>query len=324
MKALAVEGTGGIDSLRFSDYPEPSIVNPTDIIVRVRATTVNRLDVFRREGSHGAAPLQFPYIAGAEYAGDVVKVGSGVTRFKPGDRIFGPGSHTHAQYARVGPNAGGHQGEPELIPEGLSYEEAAAIPISFCMAWHSLHCDGNMRAGEDVLVMGASSGLGSSGIQLARSVGARVITTAGSDAKLEKARALGADEVINYQTLPAFSARVRELTGGRGVDLVFDHIGTPVWAECFASLKRRGRLVSCGVTAGHWVSLHLGQLWMRELKIIGSTNDQGTDFRTIADMTARRVIRPVVDSVFSLEEGAEAHQRLESRDFFGKVVLSVP
>jgi alcohol dehydrogenase len=171
--------------------------------------------------------------------------------------------------------------------------------------------------------MGGGSGTGVYGIQFAKAAGARVITTAGSDEKLEKAKALGADEVINHRETPEFSDRVRELTGGQGVDLVFEHIGTPVWESCWASLKRRGRLVICGVTAGHWVSLHLGQLWSKELGVIGSTNYPEEDFNAISRLVERGLVHGVVDSVFPLDKTAEAQKRMEYGDFFGKIVLTV-
>ncbi|MCZ6891836.1 MAG: zinc-binding dehydrogenase [Chloroflexi bacterium] len=323
MKALYVPQTGDTDVLTVGELPGPTINGPLDVIVRVRAAAVNRLDTFERGGSHGATPRQFPHITGKEFAGEVAEVGPDVTRLKVGDRVFGTGSHTHAEYVKVDSSGQAFEESVEPMPAGLSYEDAAAIPTSFSVAYHMLHCDGKLRAGEDVLVMAAGSGTGSSGIQLAKAAGARVITTAGTDEKLEKATALGADEVINYQTMPEFAKRVLELTGGQGVDLVFEHIGAPVWENCWASLKRGGRLVSCGVTAGHRVSLHLGQLWMRRLTLIGSVNNPEVDLKIIQGLVEQGAVHPVVDSVMPLEDAAEAHRRLEARDFFGKIVLTV-
>lgn len=323
MKALYLTQKGGSEALVYDDLPDPVIEDPMDVIVRVRAAGMNRLDVMQRAGTHGATPLQYPFISGKEFAGDVVEVGSQVTGFKPGDRIYGATSRCYAELTRVRLGGRIHQDAAELIPEGLSYEEAASIPTSTSMAFHMLHCDGKLRSEQDVLIMGGGSGTGVYGIQFAKAAGARVITTAGSDEKLEKAKALGADEVINHREMPEFSARVRELTGGQGVDLVFEHIGTPVWESCFASLRRRGRLVICGVTAGHWVKLHLGQLWSKELGVIGSTNYPEEDFNAIARLVERGLIHGVVDSVFPLDKTAEAQKRMESGDFFGKIVLTV-
>jgi NADPH:quinone reductase-like Zn-dependent oxidoreductase len=323
MKALCITKVGGMEALSIEDLPKPVISDPMDIIVKVRNSAMNRLDLFQRAGSHASAPAVFPYIPGKEFSGDVVEVGSAVTRFKPGDPVMGTGNHFHAEYALVRPNVGIHQEAVEIIPPGVSYEEASAIPISFSMAWRMLHTDGKIRTAENVLIMGAGSGTGSCGIQLAKIAGARVITTAGTDGKLEKAKAWGADEIINYKDVAKFSKRVLELTNGDGVDMIFEHIGTPVWEECFASLKHHGRLVTCGVTGGHRVSLHLGQMWRRELSVIGSTNHPELDLKTIAVLAGRGLIRGVVDSVFTMEEGAASHERMEAGDFFGKIVMKI-
>ena len=323
MKALYVPQTGDVSVLTCGELPEPAISNPMDVIVRVRAAAVNRLDTYERGGSHGATPRQLPHITGREFAGDVAAVGRDVTRLKVGDKVFGTGEHAHAEYVKVDSSGQTFEESIELMPKGLSYEEASAVPTSFSMAYHMLHCDGGLRAGEDVLVMAAGSGTGSSGIQLAKAAGARVITTASTEEKLRKAKVLGADELINYQQLPEFSKHVLEITKGQGVDLVFEHIGAPVWESCWASLKVGGRLVSCGVTAGHRVSLHLGQLWMRRLSLIGSVNNPEVDLAIIKELIEEGTVHPVVDSVLPLEAAADAHARLEARDFFGKIVLTV-
>lgn len=324
MKALYISGPGQ-DNLTFGDLPEPSLQEPTDVIVRVHTTAMNRLDVFRKDGTHGVSPTKFPYIGGSEYAGEIAEVGPDVTQFKVGDRVFGTGAYTFAQYARIGsPGSGPHQRPPVHMPDGLSYEEAAAIPISFCMAWHMLHCKGNLKDGEDVLVMAAGSGTGSAGIQMAKAAGARVITGSSSDEKLEKARALGADEVINYQQNPEFATPVRDLTNGLGVDFVYESIGGPVWDQCFASTKRGGRIVICGVTGGHKTSLHLGQLWMREMSIIGCVNEPENDLEDVVRLLDSGSIKGVVDSVLPLNNADQAYDRMKGRDFFGKIVLTIP
>ena len=224
----------------------------------------------------------------------------------------------------VGSKLAMEAGDASHMPDGLSYEEAAAIPISFSMAWHMLHCKGNLKSGEDILVMAAGSGTGTSGIQMAKAAGARVIAGSSSDDKLDKARALGADEVINYQQIPEFSKRVRDLTDGQGVGFVFESIGAPVWEQCFASIKYGGRLVICGVTGGHKTSLHLGQLWMREISIIGCINEPGNDLEDVVKMIDAGSIRAVVDFVLPLDSTEQAYDRMKERNFFGKVVLTIP
>ena len=324
MKALYVNGPGD-DNLTYGDLPEPTLQEATDVIVRVRAVAMNRLDVFRQQGSHGAMPSDFPYVGGSEYAGEVAEVGPEATQFKVGDRVFGTASFTFAQYARVGrPESGPHQRPPVHMPDGLSFEEAAAIPISFCMAWHMLHCRGGLTGGETVLVMAAGSGTGTAGIQLAKTAGARVIAVASTDDKLAKAKALGANELINYQKAPEFSKVVRELTDGQGVGLVFESIGAPVWDQCYASIKRGGRLVICGVTGGHKASIHLGRLWMKELSIIGCVNEPENDFEEVVKLVEAGSIRAVVDSVLPLNSAEEAYDRMKERNFFGKIILTVP
>ena len=323
MKALCISEVGGTPALACLEQPEPVLSNPLDVIVRVRAASLNRVDVFRRKGTHGATPENFPFIVGRDFAGDVEEVGSEVSRLKVGDRVFGTTFHAHAELLRVSSIGQVAQDSVELIPMGLSYQDASAVPTAFSMAYHMLHCDGNVREGQDVLVVGASGGVASAGVQLAKVAGARVIATAGTMEKLEKAKAIGADEVFSYRQIPQFSGLVKDLTAGEGVDLVFEHVGGPVWEECWASLKYGGRYVLCGVTAGHRVQLHLGQLWMRRLSVIGSMNDPENDLKIIVDLLERGAVHPVVDSVFPLEEAAKAHERLEARDFFGKIVLSI-
>lgn len=357
MKAVWLSRLGGLDTLAYGEQPEPIITDPLDMLVRVRATALNRIDLFMREGTHAQAPTQYPFIPGNEFAGDVVAVGSGHLavepeseefirtraayayyqrtkdpqwypgqrsgRFKVGDRVFGTARSSFAELVRVRPYGNLPQEAVESIPFGLSYEEAASIPISFLTAWHALHCAGNLRIGEDVLVMSGGSGTGSAAIQLAKAVGGRVITTVGTDAKLEKAKALGADFGINYKKSPQFSKLVLDRTGNEGLDLVFDHIGAPVSRECFDCLKQYGRLVVYGVSGGHMATVHLGLLMMRQLSLIGVIAMPQEDLGIVAHLAARGVIRGIVDSVFPLDATAEAHRRMETDDFFGKIIISI-
>ena len=317
MKAAYITETGDPDVLTYGDLPEPTLASPNDVLVHVHATSLNRRDIFAREGSHGTRPTRFPYIPGLDLAGEVLAAGSAVTRFKPGDRVMGEGSGTYAEVAR------GRDDSLALMPASLSYEEAAAIPTVFSAAYHMLICRSHLGVGETMLVMAGGSGVGSAAIQIGAAMSARIITTASSQQKLERAKNLGAHIGINYKD-EDFAARVREETGGEGVDLVFEHIGTPVWEGCFASLKRGGRLVTCGVTAGHLVTLHLGQLWTRDLTLIGTAQRPAEDIADIVRLVSQGTFRGVVDSVLPLEAAMEAHRRLEASDFFGKIVLSIP
>lgn len=318
MKAVYVANQGGIESLTYGDLPVPQPA-PDEVLVRVRAAGVNRRDIFEREGSHGLR-IEGMKVPGLDMAGEIEGVGEYVAHlghFKRGDRILSGGytSGTYAEYSTA------HMNNVHKIPDWLSYEEAAAIPTVYCAAYQAMVVRAHMTAGEDVLVMAAGSGVGSAGIQLAKAFGCRVLTTAGSDAKLAEAKEIGADVGINYREIPEFSAEVLKYTGGRGVDLVYEHIGATVFEQCYRSLKRGGRLVTNGVTAGHIVELHLGRLWTRELSLIGATMHPDRDLPAVMNLVERRLVRSVLDRTFPLEDAAEAHRVLESNDFFGKLVL---
>ncbi|MBI4497378.1 MAG: zinc-binding dehydrogenase [Chloroflexi bacterium] len=319
MKATYIAAQGGTDQFVYGEIPEPAIA-PDEILVRVRACGVNRLDVFGREGSHGVRMQSPQHVLGLDLAGEVEDVGSYVAhtkRFKKGDRVLGVGSGgTYAEYARA------PMDRVHLMPDWMSFEEAAAIPTVYAAAWRAIVVRARITFGEDALVMAAGSGVGTAAIQIAKYAGCRVLTTASSDAKLEKARALGADIGINYKEHPEFSKQVLEHTGGAGVDLIYEHIGQSVFDQCYRSLKRgTGRLVTNGVTSGHLTQLHLGQLWTREVSLIGSTMHPELDLPAIMKGVARKALRGVVDRVFPLKDAAEAHRVLESNDFFGKLVL---
>ena len=235
MKAAFITEPGPVENLVFGELPNPE-PGAGQVLVRVRAASVNRVDVFTREGSHGtrARPQHVP---GLDLAGDVVGRGIDATRFEVGGRVMGTGAGgTYAELAVAA------ESNLVSIPEGLSYEEAAAAPTAFCAGWHCLVCKAGLQVGETVLVLAGGSGVGSAAVQIAKSASARVITTVGSDAKVEKAKAIGADEVI-VRTREDVAARVQELTGGEGVDLVYDHVGQATWESSIASLKVGGRYV---------------------------------------------------------------------------------
>lgn len=314
MKAAFVNDPGGTEVLTYGEFPEPEI-SAEDLLVKVRATSLNRRDVFAREGSHGVKP-PMPYVPGLEVAGEVVRVGAGVSGFSVGNAVLGRcRGGGYAELARVAAADAYHK------PEWMSFEEAACILVPFSSSWHMLICRAGLQPGEDLLVMAAGSGIGSAAIQVGRLVGARVITTASTQDKLDKAKALGADAGINYRETPEFSKKVRELTDGEGVHVLFEHIGAPVWQECYASLRHGGRFVNSGVTAGHRVELHLGQLWTRELTLMGTAMRPREDMPKIMKLVRAGKLRGVVSQIFPLAEAALAHAVMERNDFFGKIVL---
>jgi NADPH:quinone reductase-like Zn-dependent oxidoreductase len=206
-------------------------------------------------------------------------------------------------------------------PENLSFEQAAAIPLVFQTAWHMLVARAELQPGEDVLVLGAGSGVGSAAIQIAKFFGANVIATAGTDEKLAKARELGADHLINHKS-QKIRDEVRRITRKRGVDVVFEHVGAATWDDSVASLTPSGRLVTCGATTGYDAKVDLRFLFSRQLSLLGSYMGTKNDLRTVMKLVAASILKPIVDRVFPLAEAGAAHAYLESGSQFGKVVLS--
>jgi NADPH:quinone reductase-like Zn-dependent oxidoreductase len=279
---------------------------------------------------------------GSDISGEVAEVGSQVERVKAGERVLlCPGiscgqcemcckglDSACRSYTLFGVFVDGGYAEyvksPEVnvipIPGDLSFDDAAAVPLVFLTAWHMLFTRAQLKPGEDVLVIGAGSGVGSAAIQIAKSVGARVIATAGADWKLEKARALGADEVINHRQ-QSLSGEVRRFTGKRGVNVIVEHVGAALWGECFDSLATYGRLVTCGVTSGGEVKLNLQSLFGRQRAILGSFMGGKAELLEALKLIARRKLGAVIDSAFPLQEAAAAQKKMESREFFGKILL---
>jgi len=340
MKAVRFHEHGGPEVLKYEDAPDPKI-QPHEVLVRVKACALNHLDLWLRGGVRGWV-LPLPHIVGSDISGEVAEVGVLVTRLKPGDRVLlSPGiscgqcaacfkglDSACRSYTLFGVMVDGGYAEyvksPEInvipIPGDLSFDEAAAVPLVFVTAWHMLFARAGLQPGEDVLVIGAGSGVGSAALQIAKLVGARVIATAGTDAKLEQARALGADEVINH-TKQSISEEVKRLTGKRGVDVIVEHVGAAVWEACFDSLATYGRLVTCGVTTGAEVKLNVQALFGRQRALLGSFMGGKGELMEALKLIGERKLKAVIDSTFPLQEAAAAQRKMESRDFFGKILL---
>ncbi|MGA3167334.1 MAG: zinc-binding dehydrogenase [Terriglobia bacterium] len=340
MKAIRFHQHGGPEVLKYEDAPEPKIL-ANEVLIRVKACALNHLDVWLRLGVPGWK-LQMPHIVGSDISGEVAEVGALVTRVKPRDRVLlSPGiscgqceacfqglDSACRQYTLFGVFVEGGYAEyvksPEMnvmpIPRDLSFDEAAAVPLVFITAWHMLFTRAGLRPGEEVLVIGAGSGVGSAAIQIAKLVNARVIATAGADWKLERARALGADEVINH-TRQSIAEEVRRLTHKRGVDVVVDHVGAAVWEACFDSLATYGRLVTCGMTTGADLKLNGQALYGRQRTILGSFMGGKAELVDALKFVAQGKLKPVIDSAFPLADAAAAQQKMESREFFGKILL---
>lgn len=313
MKAAYVEQVGPPENLIYGDQPEPE-PGPNDIKIRVRATSLNRLDIFMREGSHGTR-ITPPEILGRDICGEVVAVGCEVQGFQSGERVVASGAGSYAEYALAPGERTFH------LPDTCSFDDGGALPTAGLTAYQMVINRAGVRPGDDVLVMAAGSGVSSYAIQIAHAVGGRVIATAGRDDKLVQAREIGADEVINHYT-EDIAARVLDLTQGQGVDVVIEHVGAAVWPACFRSLKVGGRFVTCGVTAGHRVDLHLGLVFTRALNIMGVGRGSPDDMRALIKLVALGRVRSVIHQRFPLSEAVEAHRLLENSNFFGKVVLN--
>jgi NADPH:quinone reductase-like Zn-dependent oxidoreductase len=342
VKAIRFQQHGGPEVLKYADAPDP-VVRPNEVLVRVRACALNHLDLFVRQGIPGV-PIPLPHIPGSDVAGEIARIGGEVSTVRVGQKVvLAPGitcgkcaaclaglDNRCRQFTNLGYMIDGGCAElvsaPEVnclpFPENLSFEQAAAVPLVFQTAWHMLVGRAELQPGEDVLILGAGSGVGSAAIQIAKFFGARVITTAGTDEKLAKARKLGADHVINHKS-QKIREEVRRITGKRGVDVVFEHVGTATWDDSLASLAPSGRLVSCGATTGYDAKVDLRFLFSRQLSLLGSYMGTKSELRTVMKLVAEGRLKPIVDRVFPLAEAAAAHAYLESGAQFGKVVLTV-
>ncbi|HEY8410111.1 MAG TPA: zinc-binding dehydrogenase [Pyrinomonadaceae bacterium] len=340
MKAAIFQKHGGPEVLEYADVPEPRI-RANEVLVEVKACALNHLDIFVRGGLPGIE-IPLPHILGNDIAGVVREVGELVTWVKPGNEVMvQPGvscGHCEAcltgqdnlcrEYDIIGYRRNG--GYADLVavpgvniipkPAALSFEEAAALPLVTVTAWHMLVTRANVQPGEDVLVHAAGSGVGSIAIQIAKLRGARVLTTASSDDKLAKARELGADETINY-TRDDWPKEVRRLTDKKGVDVVVEHTGATTWPGSISSLKNNGRLVTCGATSGFDARTDLRQVFYRHLTLLGSFMGSKGELIEALKFVGEGKIRAVVDRVLPLNEARQAHELLEDRAQFGKIVL---
>jgi NADPH:quinone reductase-like Zn-dependent oxidoreductase len=342
MKAIVFERHGPPDVLKFIDVAQPAI-KPNEVLVRVKACALNHLDLWVRQGLPGVS-FPLPHIPGSDVAGEIAQVGSDVTTVRVGQKVvLAPGvscgkcpacvsgiDNRCRQFTNLGYMIDGGCAEfvrvPEVnclpYPENLSFEEAAAVPLVFQTAWHMLVGRADLQPGEDVLILGAGSGVGTAAIQIAKFFGARVIATAGTDEKLEKAKQLGAEHLINHKS-QKIRDEVRRITNKRGVDVVFEHVGTATWDDSIASLAPGGRLVTCGATTGFDAKIDLRFLFSRQLSLLGSYMGTKSELLTVLKLVAAGRLKPIVDRVFPLSEAAAAHAYLESGSQFGKVVLRV-
>jgi NADPH:quinone reductase-like Zn-dependent oxidoreductase len=339
MKAIVIHEYGGPEVLKYEDLPDPR-PRQDQVLVRVRACALNHLDVWVRKGIT-KSPL--PHIPGSDVAGEIVEVGEWVTGLNAGQRVLlAPmtfcnhceactAGHQNecAEYSVLGNRVDG--GDCELIavpavnvipiPDSLGFNEAASVPLVFVTAWHMLVGRAGIQPGQTVLVLGANSGVGIAGIQVAKLFNATVIATAGDERKAEGARKLGADYVINHYT-QKISDEVRKITDKRGVDIVMEHVGKATWDESVRSLKIAGTLVTCGATTGFDAGIDLRYLYSRQLSILGSYMGTMSELHQVLKLVFNGKLKPVVDKVFPLKDASGAHEYLEKSQMFGKVVLN--
>src|SRR5471030_396843 len=341
MKLARIHRHGGPEALVYEDAPEPTIA-PHQALIRVRACSINHLDLFVRAGIPGMT-FHMPHVLGSDIAGDVVAVGGLCERVKPGWRVLlSPGlscrqcqpclagndslcrGYTVFGYALDGGNTE-LLAAPEYsvirIPDGLAFEQAAAAPLVFLTAWHMLMARAKLQPGEDVLVLAASSGVGMAAIQIAKMFQCRVISTAGGESKMAKARELGSDHVIDHYRQD-IGAEVKKLTGKRGVDVVVEHVGQATWPKSLESLAPAGRLVTCGATTGFDAAVDLRYLFSKQWSLLGSFMGTMGELHHVLNFVFRGQLKPVVDSVYPLSEVRAAHERLENQQQFGKVIVN--
>jgi NADPH:quinone reductase-like Zn-dependent oxidoreductase len=339
MKAVRIHQFGGPEVLTYEDVPDAK-PRKDQVLIRVRACSMNHLDIFVRGGLPG---VNLPHIMGSDVAGEIVELGEYVTDLKVGQRVLIAPMHfcnhcakcvaglqNQCRYFTVIGN-GVDGGNCELfaaarvnvipIPDTLDFNQAASVPLVFVTAWHMLTGRAAIRPGQTVLVLGANSGVGIAAIQIAKLFHARVIATAGDDRKIERARELGADFVINHYQ-QKISQEVRKITNSEGADIVIEHVGKATWEESVRSLKAGGTLVTCGATTGPKVDLDLRFLFSRQLALLGSYMGTMSELHEVLGHVFAGRLKPIIDRTFPLKEIRAAHEYLEKSQMFGKIVLN--
>lgn len=342
MKAVRIHEHGGPQVLKIEEVATPEL-KAGHALVRLKACGLNHLDLWVRKGVPGHT-FPLPIIPGCDGSGVIEALGDGISGWEKGDDVliapgFSCGACAHClrgddnlcqHYGIFGETRDGTCAEFVLVPAAnllkkpanLSFEEAASMPLAFLTAWHMLVEKARVAPGEDVLIHAAGSGVSVAALQICKLFGARVFVTSSSDEKLEKAKALGADEGINYSSQD-FSREIKTFTGKRGVDIVVDHVGEATWEKSIASLAKGGRLVSCGATSGFDLRTDARRFFFLSLTLYGSTMGSRSELHTVLKLAEQGRLKPVVDSILPWTDVSKAHEKLERREAFGKVVLSV-
>jgi NADPH:quinone reductase-like Zn-dependent oxidoreductase len=343
MKALALVATGGLEHLKVQELPQPSIRSPGDVLVRIHAAALNRLDLLMAGGLPGVS-YEFPHVVGSDGAGVVKEVGSAVRQVHRGDRVMinptlscgecpacRAGEESLCERLRVlGEHRGGTAAEYvvvpaenlALVPPAMPWSQAAAFSLATLTAWRMLVTRARLQAGETVLIWGIGGGVALASLQIARLIGARAIVTSGAQAKLELARRVGADIALNHRQADVV-AEVRKETGGHGADVVVDSAGEQTWQGSLRSLRRGGRLVICGATTGPMISLDLRRLFWHQWSILGSTLGSRREYADIVGLAAQGKLWPVIDRTVPFTDAITAFERLQRGEQVGKLVIEV-
>lgn len=329
MRAVVIYEHGGRDKLVLDDVPDPTPARG-EILLRVKAVGLNYLDVFVRRGMPGL-PIDLPRISGGDIAGEVAALGEDVQSVEVGQRLLiDPAVRMpDGTLGALGESTTGGLSEYMTVsaenaiplPHDVSYEQAAALPIAYGTAWRMLRTRGRVRAEESVLVLGASGGVGTGAVQIAKMMGCVVFAAASSEHKLQRLKDLGADYLVNYAAHPEFHRYVRGLTDGDGVDVVVNYTGGDSWVRSLKSVKRGGRILTCGATAGFDPPTDIRYIWRKEMDIIGSDGWRRQDLIDLLNAVRDGRITPVIGAVLPLDQTAEGHRLLEEREIFGKAIV---
>lgn len=345
MQAAVVREHGGFDRVCVEELPRPAAERPDEVVLRVRACALNRMDVFIRRGltGPGIRAAELPHVGGGDVAGEVVETGPDAGPWRTGDRVVvypglscgqcercAQGEETMcASYRVLGEDVHGGLAEYcrvgaqnlEPLPAGVSFETAAALPAAYTTAWRMVVTVGRLLPQERVLVLGAGGGVGSASVQLARRLGAYVFAVSAGPERCRRLAEIGANRPIDRLS-EEFEAVVAAETAGRGVDLVVNPVGGATWAPAVRSLAMRGRMLICGATTGDNPDFSIREIYQSHRQVLGAPLGNRSDFRAVLDLVARGELEPLVDRVLTLEQAAEAHRLLEEGAIFGKVVIA--
>ena len=324
MRAVVIWEHGGLDKLQVvDDWPMPE-VRAHDVLVEVKACALNYLDIFVRRGMPGL-PIPLPHISGGDIAGVIVEIGREVRHCHVGQRVL---INPASPEGMLGEELQGGMAEyvrtPAThvipLPDTISFEQAAALPVAYGTAWRQVVERGKVAPMETVLILGASGGVGTGAVQIAKYCGAIVWACASSAEKLRRLKALGADEVINYREVD-FSTTAWQMSGRKGVDVIIDNTGAETWVKSLRTLRRGGRLLTCGATTGFDPKTDIRYIWRRELTILGCNGWTQDGLEKLLTLVARGIITPVIDRILPLEQAAAAEAAMERREIFGKIIL---